>query len=116
MILILDVENTVVKRNNKMHLDPFEPENSLVMVGMLDGTGLEQIITFDHNEHPPTENGRQIVQDKLDKTTLLVAHNAVHDLMWLWESGYTYEGNVFDTKLGEYILQREQKQHLSLED
>ena len=115
MILILDVENTVVKRNNKMHLDPFEPENSLVMVGMLDGTGLEQIITFDHNEHPPTENGRQIVQDKLDKTTLLVAHNAVHDLMWLWESGFTYEGNVFDTMLGEYILQRGQKQPLSLE-
>jgi len=115
MITILDVENTVTKRNGKMHLDPFEPENTLVMVGMLDGTGHEQIITFDHTEHPPTENGRQIVQDKLDLTTRLVAHNAAHDLMWLWESGFTYEGEVFDTMLGEYILQRGQKEPLSLE-
>ena len=69
MITILDVENTVVKRNGKMHLDPFEPENTLVMVGMLDGTGLEQIVTFDHTEHPPTENGREIVQKMLDRTT-----------------------------------------------
>jgi DNA polymerase I-like protein with 3'-5' exonuclease and polymerase domains len=115
MILTLDVENTVIKRNGKMHLDPFEPENTLVMVGMLDGTGLEQIITFDHTEHPPTLDGRQIVQDKLDRTTCLVAHNAVHDLMWLWESGFTYDGEVFDTMLGEYVLQRGQKEPLSLE-
>jgi DNA polymerase-1 len=115
MITILDVENTVVKRNGKMHLDPFEPENTLVMVGMLDGTGLEQIVTFDHTEHPPTENGREIVQKMLDRTTRLVAHNAVHDLMWLWESGFTYDGRVFDTMLGEYILQRGQKEPLSLE-
>jgi len=115
MILTLDVENTVIKRNGKMHLDPFEPENTLVMVGMLDGTGLEQIITFDHTEHPPTLNGRQTVQDRLDRATLLVAHNAAHDLMWLWESGFTYNGEVFDTMLGEYILQRGQKEPLSLE-
>ena len=98
-----------------MHLDPFEPENTLVMVGMLDGTGLEQIITFDHTEHSPTLNGRQTVQDRLDRATLLVAHNAPHDLMWLWESGFTYNGEVFDTMLGEYILQRGQKEPLSLE-
>ena len=115
MILTLDVENTVIKRNGKLHLDPFEPENTLVMVGMLDGTGLEQIITFDHTEHPPTLNGRQTVQDRLDRATLLVAHNAAHDLMWLWESGFTYNGEVFDTMLGEYILQRGQKEPLSLE-
>ena len=35
--------------------------------------------------------------------------------MWLWESGFTYEGEVFDTMLGEYILQRGQKEPLSLE-
>ena len=27
--LTLDVENTVVKRNGKLHLDPFEPESPL---------------------------------------------------------------------------------------
>ena len=39
MKLTLDVENTVTKRDGKMHLDPFEPENTLVMVGMLTDQG-----------------------------------------------------------------------------
>jgi len=113
--LTLDVENTVVKRNGKMHLDPFEAENTLVMVGMLDDLGNEYCVTFDHSEHQPTEEGRYIVQKNLDETALLIMHNAAHDLMWLWESGFTYEGNIFDTMLGEYVLQRGQKQPLSLE-
>jgi hypothetical protein len=35
MITILDVENTTCKRDGKQHFDPFEAENELVMVGML---------------------------------------------------------------------------------
>ena len=115
MILTLDVENTVVERNGKMHLDPFEPENTLVMVGMLDDDGHEDIVTFDHAEHEPTAEGRRIVQDKLDSTSLLICHNAAHDLVWLWESGFTYEGDIADTMLMEYVLQRGQKEPLSLE-
>ena len=88
--LTLDVENTVVKRNGKLHLDPFEPENTLVQVGMLDDLGNESIITFDHSEHQPTPEGRYIVQKALDETALLIMHNAAHDLIWLWESGFTY--------------------------
>ena len=72
--LTLDVENTTVKRNGKLHLDPFEPENTLVMVGMLDDLGNEDIITFDHAEQQPTTEGRRIVQDALDATSLLIAH------------------------------------------
>ena len=115
MILTLDVENTVVERNGKMHLDPFEPENTLVMVGMLDDNGNEDIVTFDHAEQQPTAEGRRIVQDKLDSTSLLICHNAAHDLVWLWESGFTYEGDIADTMLMEYVLQRGQKEPLSLE-
>ena len=115
MLLTLDVENTVTKRNGKMHLDPFEPTNTLVMVGMLDDYGNEDIVTFDHSEQQPTTDGRRIVQDKLDAAHLLIAHNAPHDLLWLWESGFTYDGEVYDTMLGEYVLQRGQKQPLSLE-
>jgi len=106
--LTLDVENTVTKRNGKLHLDPFEPENTLVMVGMLDDLGNEAIVTFDHAEHPPTDRGAQIVQDLLDRAPLLIMHNAAHDLIWLWESGFTYNGPIFDTMLGEYVLQRGQ--------
>jgi DNA polymerase I-like protein with 3'-5' exonuclease and polymerase domains len=115
MKLTLDIENTVTKRNDKLHLDPFEPENTLVMVGMLDDLGHEDIVTFDHSEQQPTTGGRLIVQRKLDDTSLLIMHNAAHDLIWLWESGFTYEGEIFDTMLGEYVLQRGQKEPLSLE-
>ena len=31
MRFVLDVENTVTHRDGKMHLDPFEPDNSLVI-------------------------------------------------------------------------------------
>jgi len=115
MILTLDVENTTTKRDGKLHLDPFEPTNTLVMVGMLDDHMNETIVTFDHAEQQPTTDGRRIVQDALDAAHLLIAHNAPHDLVWLWESGFTYDGDIFDTMLGEYVLQRGQKDVLSLE-
>ena len=115
MILTLDVENTTTKRDGKLHLDPFEPTNTLVMVGMLDDHMNETIVTFDHAEQQPTTDGRRIVQDALDAAHLLIAHNAPHDLVWLWESGFTYDGDIFDTMLGEYVLQRGQKEVLSLE-
>ncbi len=115
MKLTLDVENTVTKRDGKMHLDPFEPENSLTMVGMLSDRGEEWIVTFDHSEEHATPMGHEGVQEWLDQTTILVCHNAAYDLLWLWESGFKYDGPVFDTMLAEYVMQRGQKEPLSLE-
>jgi len=115
MRLVLDVENTVTNRDGKMHLDPFEPTNSLVMVGMITEDNTEVHVTFDHSEKPSTQNGTKIVQHMLDNTTLLIGHNIAYDLVWLWESGFKYNGKVFDTMLGEYVLQRGIKEPLSLE-
>ena len=115
MKLVLDVENTTVTRNGKLHLDPFEPENSLTMVGMLDDQGNECLLTFDHSEVEADKDGHTTVQEWLDRTTVLICHNTSHDLMWLWESGFTYDGPVFDTMLAEYVLQRGVKEPLSLE-
>ena len=115
MKLTLDVENTVTKRDGKKHLDPFEPDNSLTMVGMLSDQGVERIITFDHSEVQADDFGHTVVQEWLDKSTVLIMHNAAYDLLWLWESGFKYDGPVFDTMLGEYVLQRGQKEPLSLE-
>src|SRR5210317_168559 len=105
MKLTLDVENTVTKRDGKMYLDPFEPDNKLVMVGCLTDTGKEYLYRDNFDG----------VQGHLDEATILIAHNAAYDLMWLWECGFKYDGPVFDTMLGEYVLQRGQKQPLSLE-
>jgi len=115
MKLVLDVENTVTNRDGKIHLDPFEADNSLTMIGMLSDTGVERIVTFDHAEVEADDFGHTVVQEWLDKATVLIMHNAAHDLLWLWESGFKYDGPVFDTMLAEYVLQRGQKQPLSLE-
>ena len=117
MRLVLDVENSVTKRNGKDHLDPFEPTNSLTQVGMVNADNHDElhIVNIDHNEAKDTSGaGRELVQQILDMTTLLIMHNATHDLMWLWESGFTYEGDIYDTMLAEYLLLRGQKQPLSL--
>ena len=115
MKLTLDVENTVTKRDGKMHLDPFEPENTLVMVGMLTDQGQCLTFPFDHADRPNQEDYYERVQMFLDEATILICHNAAHDLLWLWESGFRYDGPVYDTMLAEYVMQRGQKEPLSLE-
>ena len=116
MKLVLDVENTVTDRDGKKHFDPFEPTNKLVMIGMLTETGEEHLYRFDDYVFGTACVGtKQKIQEVLDKTRLLIGHNIVHDLLWLWETGYRYDGKVFDTMLGEYVLQRGQKKPLSLE-
>ena len=105
MKLTLDVENTVTHRDGKLHLDPFEKDNKLVMVGCLTDTGKEYLYRDNYDG----------LQDLLNDATILIGHNIVHDLMWIWECGFDYTGAVFDTMLGEYVLQRGQKQPLSLE-
>ena len=42
-------------------------------------------------------------------------HNAQHDLMWLWQCGFKYDGDIYDTMLAEYILDRGQRNPLSLQ-
>jgi DNA polymerase I-like protein with 3'-5' exonuclease and polymerase domains len=115
MKVTLDVENTVTHRNGKMHLDPFEPQNTLVMVGVLTDQGQERHFPFDHADVPNQKDYYERVQWFLDEATVLIMHNAAHDLLWLWESGFKYDGPVFDTMLGEYVLQRGIKEPLSLE-
>jgi DNA polymerase I-like protein with 3'-5' exonuclease and polymerase domains len=115
MKITLDVENTVTKRDGKMHLDPFEPDNTLVMVGMLTDQGQCLTFPFDHADRPNQDDYYERVQMMLDEATVLICHNAAHDLLWLWESGFKYDGPVYDTMLAEYVLQRGQKEPLSLE-
>lgn len=107
MILTLDVENTVSNRDGKKHLDPFETGNTLVMVGCKPLDQACQVYTFDHAEvSEDIVANHKAVQDLLDQTTLLIGHNLNHDLVWLWESGFKYDGLIFDTMISDYVLQR----------
>ena len=82
MKIVIDVENTVTKRDGRLYLDPYEPTNKLVMVGCRDDNGNESIYDMD--------GGFIGVQDILDKATVLIGHNITYDLMWLWECGFKY--------------------------
>ena len=118
MRLVLDVENTTQMRNDKWHLDPYEEGNFLVQVGMQNADNAKEtfIVNIDHVEAKDTSGaGRKLIQDILDMTTLLIMHNAQHDLMWLWECGFKYDCDIYDTMLAEYILLRGQKDSLSLD-
>ena len=117
MRLVLDVENSSTVRNSKKHMDPFEISNHLVQVGMVNADNHDElhIVNIDHDEAKDKSGaGRKLVQDILDITTLLIMHNAQHDLMWLWESGFKYDGLIYDTMLAECVLDRGQRTALSL--
>jgi hypothetical protein len=75
MKLTLDVENTVTKRDGKMHLDPFEPDNTLVMVGVLTDQGQCLTFPFDHADRPNQDDYYERVQWFLDEATVLICHN-----------------------------------------
>ena len=114
MKLTIDVENTGVTRDGKLHIDPFESGNELVMVGARTDKGENYIFTFNHDEVSTPDDPKDL-QVLLDQATILIGHNIAYDLTWLWECGFTYDGPVFDTMLVEYVLRRGQKSPLTLE-
>ena len=111
MISVFDVE-TSFQLNDEGKKDPSakNPDNFLVSLGIN-----EEYIFFKHRDYKGIPN-RKIIQDILDKTTLLVGHNIKFDLLWLWEAGFKYDGRVCDTMLVEYIFNRGIKRSLSLKD
>src|SRR5690606_20425575 len=73
---------------------------------------------FHHNLlQQDKELNKKKLQEILNKTTLLIAHNIKHDLSWLLESGFEYDGAIYDTMVSAYILERGLKgQGLGLDD
>jgi DNA polymerase I-like protein with 3'-5' exonuclease and polymerase domains len=110
MITTVDVETSWQKTETGGYdPSPFHEDNILVSVGIN-----EQYYFTNHSERIDKGCYKKI-QDTLDKTTLLVGHNIKFDLMWLLEAGFKYTGRVYDTMLGEYILNRGIRKSLTLE-
>ena len=122
MRAVLDLETSVTWRENAkgksvIFNDPYEKDNSLTQFGLVnvDNTDEMHIINLDHNEEKDVDgSGRAFIQALLDKTTLLIIHNAKFDMMWLWECGFVYDGPVYDTMLAEYLLDRGQRNPVGL--
>ena len=114
MITTVDVETSWQKNENGGYdPSPFHQDNILVSVGLNSYWGDEYYFT-NHSERID-EGCFHKIQETLDKTTLLVGHNIKFDLMWLLEAGFKYSGRVYDTMLGEYILNKGIRKSLTLE-
>lgn len=114
MITVIDVETSFQKTEDGGYdPSPFHPDNILVSVGLDSKYGNEYYFTG-HSEKV-SKGGKARIQEVLDETTLLVGHNIKFDLMWMLESGFTYTGRVYDTMLGEYILNKGIRKSLTLE-
>ena len=114
MITTVDVETSWQKNENGGYdPSPFHEDNILVSVGLNSYFGDEYYFT-NHSERID-EGCFHKIQETLDKTTLLVGHNIKFDLMWLLEAGFKYSGRVYDTMLGEYILNKGIRKSLTLE-
>jgi len=114
MITVVDVETTYQKnKNNGFDPSPFHPDNKLVSVGLESKFGNEYYFTY-HSEKV-SEGCYDLIQERLDQTTLLVGHNLKFDLMWMLEAGFKYSGKVYDTMLGEYILNKGIRKSLTLQ-
>ena len=110
----LDIETTYkVNDDKKSDADPYTG-NMLVSVGYIHGYE-ENYLCFYHKEKDPTENAREILQNVLNDTDLLVGHNIKFDLKWLRACGFIYTGKVYDTMIAEYIINGGEKVPLSLE-
>ena len=112
MITVFDIETSFQMIDGKPDPSPKHPENFIVSIGIND-----EYFFFNHKEYPhykPIVNEK--IQDILDKTTLLVGHNIKFDLLWLWEVGFKYNGRIYDTMIGEYVLGRGTRQSLRLKD
>jgi len=110
MISTVDVETSYQKtEQGGMDPLPFNPKNILVSVGIND----EYYFT-NHSERID-EGCYYKIQAILDQTTLLIGHNIKFDLTWLLEAGFKYEGRVYDTMIGEYVLNRGIRKSLTLE-
>ena len=109
MITTIDVETSYQKtETGGMDPSPFNPNNILVSIGIND----EYYFT-NHSERID-EGCYHKIQKILDETTLLIGHNIKFDLSWLLEAGFKYTGNVYDTMIAEYVLNRGVRKSLTL--
>jgi len=109
MITTIDVETSYQKTEaGGFDPSPFNPNNILVSVGIND----EYYFT-NHSERID-EGCFHKIQKILDETKILIGHNIKFDLSWLLEAGFTYTGNVYDTMIAEYVLNRGVRKSLTL--
>jgi len=99
MITVVDIECTSRDKSPS----PYKPENYLVSVGMQAVPEVGVYWCIKHNDQASSILAQKEIQEWLDETTLLVGHNIKFDLSWLLECGFTYDGEIYDTMIFEFL-------------
>lgn len=120
MLTVLDIECTFQGKWESDSSDPtpYNPANKLVSVGYKTSTGEQDYLIFYHDEKEPGQiaNNTKKLQDVLDRSKLIIGHNLKFDMSWLFESGFSYSGPLYDTMIFEYVNARGMNIGLSLSD
>ena len=115
--LVIDLETTVQKFDNKTDNSPFNPNNRCVSAhfGWLEWDTVEKVenLIFNHNDWAHSDDPAPLIE-ALNKADVLIAHNAKFDLLWLMELGFPIPPEVHCTMVREYVLSKGQRREISL--
>ncbi len=118
-ILVLDLETTVQRHNDKIDNSPFNPKNRCVSAhfGWLGLKTVDEVthLVFNHNEKDIPDNPEPL-REALNEADVLVAHNAKFDVLWLKAMGMPIPATIRCTMIYEYILAKGQRTQLSLKE
>ena len=113
--LVVDIENSVTRKENIIDNKPHNKNNELVSIGILNvDTGEEDYVAVYHRDVSHGTDKINQVKYKIQMADLLIGHNIKYDLQWLWSVGIQYDRDIYDTMIGEYILARGERMSMSL--
>lgn len=119
MFTCLDIETTYQGAWGSDIQDPtpYNTSNKLVSVGYKTTTGEQDYLIFHHKESKDRKkflDNVKKLQDVLNRSKLIIGHNLKFDMSWLYECGFKYTGQFYDTMIFEYVNARGLKVPLSL--
>ena len=113
-VLTFDVETTHVEKPSGGYTPLPYFGNRLVSIGykwLVSNVGYD---CYYHSTEPPTQTAAEEFQLALNHADVLVGQNIKFDLQWIRECGFTYDGDIYDTMVAEYILSKARRWPLGL--
>ena len=113
-VLTFDVETTHVGKPSGGYTALPYFGNRLVSIGykwLVSGVDYD---CYYHSTEPPTQAAAEKFQLALNHADVLVGQNIKFDLQWIRECGFTYDGDIYDTMVAEYILSKARRWPLGL--
>ena len=115
--LVIDVENSVTRNGRAIDNRPHNVNNSLVSIGIFDVDTEEVDYVFvHHNDRQDGAEAFDRISRKIKQAKQVIFHNAKYDIQWLWSVGIEFDGDVYDTMIGEYLLARGKRVSISLKN